>query len=63
MADIPINPSVPVTNGADVTDSNPLPCTIGTAAAPASDIAINPRIWTVNGSIVSATNPLPIVLV
>lgn len=62
MADIPISPSSLVTAGAEVSDSNPLPCVQAPAATPATPETISPRTFVVNGAIVSATNPLPITL-
>ena len=62
MADTPLNPQAPTTNGAPVNAINPLPCAVHSAGAPATDKTLNPVIWVVDGSLVSATNPLPIIL-
>lgn len=56
------NPSSLVTNGAIVSDANPLPCTSSAATAATNDIALNPRSFIVNGQPVSDSNPLPITL-
>jgi len=63
MPDITINPSALVTNGALVSESNPLPATSVATGPAGTDITINPRTWVVNGAIVSVSNPLPISLV
>lgn len=63
MTDITLNPLTPVTNGALVSTSNPLPATTISAPTAGTNVAINPTVFVVNGAIVSATNPLPITLV
>ena len=63
MTDIPVNPQTLVTNGAPVSDANPLPCTQIADLAPATtDVTLGPVTWVVNGAIVSDSNPLPISL-
>lgn len=56
------NPSSLVTNGAIVSDANPLPCTVSAITLSGVDIALNPRGLIVNGAPVSDDNPLPITL-
>lgn len=56
------NPSSLVTNGAIVSDTNPLPVTSSTGTTATTNIATNPRGLIVNGQPVSDSNPLPITL-
>ncbi len=56
------NPSSLVTNGAIVSDANPLPVASSSATTATTDTATNPRGLIVNGLPVSDTNPLPIIL-
>ncbi len=63
MADIAINPSSLVVDGAIVSTANPLPVSNVAAGSGTTDISINPRALIVNGALVSDANPLPITLV
>ena len=63
MADTPINPSSVVTNGAEVTASNPLPISLVASPGAGTSLTLNPRTFVVDGVIVSVTNPMPLTIV